>query len=92
MALLNTFAFVVADFTNQSKGVYFEVGYARGCNLPVVWTYQDKHIDDVHFDIRQYNCVKEEKNEDLRNQLHDRIIGSIGPRPMFKAQLFPADH
>ncbi len=30
--------FVVADFTGQRGGVYFEAGFALGLNLPVFWT------------------------------------------------------
>ena len=32
--------FVVADFTNQRGGVYFEAGFAQGLGLPVVRTLQ----------------------------------------------------
>jgi len=30
--------FIVADFTGQRGGVYFEAGYALGLRKPVIWT------------------------------------------------------
>lgn len=33
--------FLVADFTGQRGGVYFEAGFAYGLGIPVIWTCQD---------------------------------------------------
>ena len=49
--------FVVADFTGQRGGVYFEAGFALGLNLPVFWTCRKNEMDELHFDIRQFNCI-----------------------------------
>ncbi len=32
--------FVVADFTKNRGGVYFEAGFALGLGIPVIWTVQ----------------------------------------------------
>lgn len=37
--------FLVADFTGQRGGVYFEAGFAYGLGLPVIWTCQESWFD-----------------------------------------------
>jgi hypothetical protein len=34
--------FLIADFTGQRGGVYFEAGFAYGLGLPVIWTCQEE--------------------------------------------------
>ena len=65
--------FVVADFTGHRGGVYFEAGFALGFNIPVIWTCRKDCFDDLHFDIRQYNCIVWDKPEDLAERLKKRI-------------------
>lgn len=76
--------FVVADFTGQRNGVYFEAGFAMGLGLPVIWTVRKDEIDNVHFDTRQYNHIVWEDAADLRRRLAERIRATIGkgPRPI----------
>jgi hypothetical protein len=69
--------FVVADFTFQRGGVYFEAGFAAALGRPVIWTCKACHFDRLHFDTRQYNHIKWEHPEDLRTQLAARIRGTI---------------
>lgn len=70
--------FVVADITEQKRGVYFEAGFALGLGLPVIWCVRKDDLDNVHFDTRQYNHIVWEGPEDLENQLHDFISAIIG--------------
>ena len=53
--------FVVADFTSGDCGargnVYFEAGFARGLDIPVIWTCQGNQVNDAHFDTRQFNHI-----------------------------------
>jgi nucleoside 2-deoxyribosyltransferase len=72
--------FVVADFTGHRGGVYFEAGFALGLGLPVIWTCHNDHIKDLHFDIRQYNCIAWDEHDGLRTRLSNRIRASIGTR------------
>jgi nucleoside 2-deoxyribosyltransferase len=81
IALINSSAFVVADFSGHRGGVYFEAGYALGLGLPVVWTCRETDIDGLHFDIRQYNCILWETPEELATRLEKRIGASIGIGP-----------
>ena len=69
--------FLVADVTGQRGGVYFEAGYALALGKEVVWTCHESE-KDVHFDARQYNRITWKSAKDLRNQLKNRIFGSVG--------------
>ncbi|HLY20745.1 MAG TPA: hypothetical protein VKR61_26140 [Bryobacteraceae bacterium] len=69
--------FVVADFTFQRGGVYFEAGFAAALGRPVIWTCKACHFHRLHFDTRQYNHIKWDGVEDLRSQLAARIRGTI---------------
>ena len=39
---------VVADFTEQKCGVYFEAGFALGISVTLIWTCRDTEIDRLH--------------------------------------------
>ena len=69
--------FVVADFTGQRGGVYFEAGFARGLGIPVIHLAKKGELDKLHFDTRQYNHIEYEDCEDLRTQLTNRIRATI---------------
>ena len=73
--------FVVADFTGQRGGVYFEAGFALGLNLPVFWTCRQNQIDELHFDIRQFNCIDWTEPPELADKLQKRIEAVIGAGP-----------
>ncbi len=74
--------FVVADFTGHRGGVYFEAGFALGLNLSVIWTCRRNEIAELHFDVRQFNCIDWEDPADLADRLQKRIeaIVGVGPR------------
>jgi nucleoside 2-deoxyribosyltransferase len=73
--------FVVADFTGHRAGVYFEAGFALGLNLPVIWSCRRDHIDELHFDIRQFNCIDWTEPAELTDRLWKRIEAVVGPGP-----------
>lgn len=73
--------FVVADFTGHRAGVYFEAGFALGLALPVIWTCRKTDIDQLHFDIRQFNCIDWNEAGDLAERLQRRIEAIIGAGP-----------
>jgi hypothetical protein len=68
----------VADFTGHRGGVYFEAGFALGMNLPVIWTCRQDCLPDLHFDIRQFNCIDWKTPEDLAGRLQNRIEALLG--------------
>jgi len=74
--------FLLADFTGNRGGVYYEAGFAKGLNIEVIWSCRDDHLEDLHFDIRQYNCIVwSEKNlEEFKKRIKNRIGATIGSR------------
>ncbi|MBE0658099.1 MAG: nucleoside 2-deoxyribosyltransferase [Bryobacteraceae bacterium] len=64
---------VVADFTNNAAGVYFEAGFGLALGKTVIWSVHEDHLKDVHFDTRQYNHIVWKNPADLRIRLRDRI-------------------
>lgn len=78
---INASKFVVADFTGHRGGVYFEAGYAMGANIPVFWTCRKNDMSELHFDIRQFNCIDWETPEELANRLATRIEAVLGLGP-----------
>ena len=81
IAQIKVSRFVVADFTEHRGGVYFEAGFAQGLGLPVIWTCHKDHMDGLHFDIRQFNCIDWETPAELADRLQKRIEAVIGVGP-----------
>jgi len=80
IATIRQSRFVVADFTRQRGGVYFEAGYAKGLGLEVVWLYHEYNFKKVHFDTNHYSFILWKKNtlDTLKEKLTNRIIATIG--------------
>jgi hypothetical protein len=74
--------FVVADYTNQVNGVYFEVGFALGFNLTVIPTCRSDDLRNLHFDIKHLNTLPWETPEELALNLARRIRAVIGAGPV----------
>lgn len=68
---------LIADFTGQRGGVYFEAGFALGLGIPVIWTCRKDYVSTLHFDTRQYNHIIWESAEELKKKLKNRIIATI---------------
>lgn len=83
MASIRASRFVVSDFTGNRGGVYYEAGFAHGLGLPVIFMCREDALKDMHFDIRQYNCIlwSPEKLEDAKAQLRNRILATLGQGP-----------
>ncbi len=73
--------FMVADFTGNRGGVYYEAGFAGGLGIPVIWIVHEDDLDDVHFDTRQYNHITYSTPEELRDKLKARILATIQTSP-----------
>lgn len=72
--------FIVADFTHQRPGVYFEAGYAKGMGLPVIWCVREDELEKVHFDTRQFNHVLWRDSGHLFKRLFESVSANIGCR------------
>lgn len=72
--------FIVADFTGQRGNVYYEAGFAKGLGLEVIWNCRKDEINDLRFDIRQYNCIdwEEDKLQEFMKRLTNRIESVLG--------------
>ena len=73
--------FVVADYTGHRGGVYYEAGFASGLGLTVIPTCRKDEVGNLHFDVRQYNCIDWETPTELANRLQARIEAVIGDGP-----------
>ncbi|MBI2418300.1 MAG: hypothetical protein HYV28_10455, partial [Ignavibacteriales bacterium] len=69
--------FMVADFTGDRSGVYYEAGFAQGLGIPVIWVVDETDVKNLHFDTRQYNHITYKDAEDLRLKLRARIEATI---------------
>lgn len=65
--------FLVADFTSQNSGVYYEAGYAKALSKTVIHTCKASDFDNVHFDLKQTQFVTRETSEDLAKRLSMQI-------------------
>ena len=68
---------MVADFTGQKHGVYFEAGFAMGLNISVIWTCKAEEIGQLHFDTKQISHIVWKDPEDLREKLKNRILATV---------------
>lgn len=70
-------SFLIADFTGNRGGVYFEAGLAFGLGKQVVWLVRSDYLESVHFDTRQYNHIVYTSANDLKERLKNRILATI---------------
>jgi hypothetical protein len=68
--------FVVADFTGQRQNVYYEAGFAEGLGIRVIWTIKKPDLDNLHFDVRQFNFIDWE--DGALDKLTERVANRIG--------------
>ncbi|WP_418626255.1 hypothetical protein [Sellimonas intestinalis] len=65
--------FLIADFTCQNTGVYFEVGYAKGIGKTVIYTCRQDDFANIHFDIKQIQFVVWTDETALKQKLREQI-------------------
>lgn len=77
--------FMVADVTSENSGVIYEMGYARGLNLPTILTRKHEELSGAHFDFRQINTLSWDTLDDLEDfagKLSFRIKNNCGQGPV----------
>ena len=77
MAEIRNSEFMVADFTGQRAGVYYEAGFAMGLGRRVIWCCRKDEIRNLHFDTNHKNHIVWEAPEELREKLYRRIRATI---------------
>lgn len=73
--------FLIADYTLNNSGVYFEAGVGIGLGIPVIPTCRADYMDKRHFDIRHINTLRWETPARLSEDLTKRISAVIGEGP-----------
>jgi hypothetical protein len=81
MAEVRRSRFVVADYTGQVNGVYFEAGFALGLGLTVIPTCRADGAPKLHFDIKHLNTLLWSTPAELAGGLNRRIRAVIGVGP-----------
>lgn len=69
--------FIVADFTGNRGGVYYEAGFAKGLGLDVIFCCKKSDFVNMHFDVNHKNYILWETGEDLYLKLRKRISATI---------------
>ena len=65
---------MVADYSHGNQGVYYEAGFARGLNIPVIQCFRKgSPKKNFHFDIEHNNTIIWRDADDLKKKLIDRI-------------------
>ena len=78
---------MIADFTHGDEGVrgsvYYEVGFAQGLDIPVIFTCRDDQLDDLHFDTNHFLHLSWPRGhaEALIEPVKNRILANIGEGP-----------
>lgn len=82
--------FMVADFTLQRGGVYFESGMMHGLGRKVIWMCHEDELkskEGLHFDIRQFNFLTySDPDEATKKRLCDRILAIEGEGPLLTSE------
>lgn len=65
--------FVIADFTNQADGVYFEAGFALGLGLKVIYCCHKDDFEKTHFDLNHYPHIIYKTTAQLKESLKNKI-------------------
>jgi hypothetical protein len=81
MAEIRRSRFVVADYTGENNGVYFEVGFALGLGLTVLPTCRSDQVGTLHFDIKHINTLLWNTSAELADGLNRRIRAVVGAGP-----------
>ncbi|MDV0441730.1 hypothetical protein [Methanorbis furvi] len=84
---IKTSRFIIADFTYNNLGVYYEAGYAKGLGRIVIKTCKKDWFEEtdanglrknqLHFDIAHDNLILWKDADDLRELLEARIRATI---------------
>lgn len=65
--------FLIADFTEQKAGVYFEAGFAAGLGRPVIYTVHKPDLKNSHFDTKPMQHIVYENVVELEEKLTNKI-------------------
>jgi hypothetical protein len=78
MAGLRGSKFMIADFTGQRGGVYFESGFMQGLGRTVIWICDEADRKELHFDIEHFLFIFYKDAVDLKKKLMTKILAIEG--------------
>lgn len=76
LSRINQSRFLIADYTDNRPGVYFETGYAIGRGLPVIYCCRESDKGYIHFDINHYKFIHWIDVSDFKTELVKRITNT----------------
>ena len=65
--------FMIADFTDNKHGVYFEAGFGLGLGKQVIYTCLEEHFKNTHFDTKHFPHIIYKNCQSLEESLINRI-------------------
>lgn len=76
--------FMVADFTENKAGVYYEAGCGQGLGLTVVGTCRGADIPSLHFDVKHLNMIPwaPDALDKFSERIAQRIRAVVGQGPL----------
>lgn len=69
--------FMVAEFTGQKAGVYWEAGLMKGLGREVIHCVSEEEAGKMHFNLSQTNQIRWKDLADLKEQLIDHINATV---------------
>ncbi len=81
--------FIVAELTSKNLGVYYEFGYAKAQDIPIIACLKklkgecnEEALKKVHFDLKQFPIIFYENSDekDLGEKVLNRILNLVGKR------------
>lgn len=67
---------VLADLTEARQNCYYELGVAHALKKDVI--HLASSVEDIHFDVKDYNFILYSRIDELAETLRDRILSTIG--------------
>ena len=77
VAAIKRSSLLVADFTGQRQGVYFEAGFAMGLGIPVIRCCPREDVQNLHFDTRNYHHIVWDTPDQLQRDLVEQIEATV---------------
>ena len=65
--------FIIADFTGNRGGVYFESGFAMGLGKQVIWTCRRDHFNSLISTVVDGTDIKDNSIHEVKIQLESKI-------------------
>jgi hypothetical protein len=66
---------VITDYTGNRGGVYYEAGFAKALNIPVICCCKESYLRELHFDVKHLNQIVWSSPEDIKDKLIKRLFG-----------------